>query len=264
MELTDATCKILTLQDTASKRETEDTQVCHCLEDSLKAHTETQAQLEKSRKAHSDTSVLLDDMFHRVECMGRMIDKSHATALRTQANYAVLQTRMFEREAEYEKQQDELRTAQRQLDQKTRETTTEVNCLCQQRGLYGKYGKESSLGWTLYIVLTSEWVQCIHGNGNEQQLRGYMTLAFFCPEMRLKLFEGAVGLGVGERERRDGGRRERRVRGESEESEKERRWRGEPRDRREGIDEPGRRHDVDESALGPFPNWETISALIFV
>ncbi|RPD52443.1 hypothetical protein L227DRAFT_617806 [Lentinus tigrinus ALCF2SS1-6] len=125
--------EILTLQDTASKRETEDTQVCHCLEDSLKAHTETQAQLEKSRKAHSDTSVLLDDMFHRVECMGRMIDKSHATALRTQANYAVLQTRMFEREAEYEKQQDELRTAQRQLDQKTRETTTEVNCLCQQR-----------------------------------------------------------------------------------------------------------------------------------
>ncbi|RPD70737.1 hypothetical protein L226DRAFT_525812 [Lentinus tigrinus ALCF2SS1-7] len=133
MELADANRKILALQDAASKRETEDAQARRRLEDSLKAHAETQAQLEESRKAHSDTSVLLDDMFHRVERMGRMIDESHATALRTQADYSVLQARMFEREAEYEKRQDELRTAQRQLDQKTRETTAEVNRLRQQR-----------------------------------------------------------------------------------------------------------------------------------
>ncbi|RPD73845.1 hypothetical protein L226DRAFT_523916 [Lentinus tigrinus ALCF2SS1-7] len=133
MELADANRKIPALQDAASKRETENAQACRRLEDSLKAHAETQAQLEESRKAHSDTSVLLDDMFHRVERMGRMIDESHATALRTQADYSVLQARMFEREAEYEKRQDELRTAQRQLDQKTRETTAEVNRLHQQQ-----------------------------------------------------------------------------------------------------------------------------------
>ncbi|RPD67737.1 hypothetical protein L226DRAFT_576994 [Lentinus tigrinus ALCF2SS1-7] len=39
-------------------------------------------------------------MFHWVEHMGRMIDESHATALCTQADYAVLQTCMFEHKAE--------------------------------------------------------------------------------------------------------------------------------------------------------------------